>query len=198
MARALIVLAVILGLGGSVRAEDTATAAAIEAQVARGKHLFDEQEYRAAIQTLFPVARDVRATRTQRLHALEVIALAQYIMGDASAARGTFERILDIDPGYTLRDTSGSPKIRAFFEDLKKQLVPARPTIRSRCRSPPAPRPPPPPARAPGTRAGTSSPAGPPSSPPAPPARSSTPAAALPRARCRPARSPSRRSGWRC
>ncbi len=40
------------------------------------------------------------------------------------ADRATFERILDIDPGYQLRDTSGSPKIRAFFEALKKRLIP--------------------------------------------------------------------------
>ena len=31
---------------------------------------------------------------------------------------------LDIDPGYQLRDPSGSPKVRAFFEQLKKQLIP--------------------------------------------------------------------------
>ena len=53
-----------------------------------------------------------------------MIALAHFIRNDRGAARATFERILDIDPGYQLRDTTGSPKIRAFFEDLKKQLVP--------------------------------------------------------------------------
>ena len=71
-----------------------------------------------------PVTRDARATRAQRLRALELIALAEFIRGDEGAARATFERILDIDPGYQLRDTSGSPKVRAFFEELKKQLDP--------------------------------------------------------------------------
>src|SRR5205814_8222180 len=73
---------------------------------------------------LGPVTRDARATRAQRLRALELIALAHFIRNDLGAARATFERILDIDPGYQLRDTTGSPKIRAFFEDMKTQLVP--------------------------------------------------------------------------
>jgi hypothetical protein len=63
-------------------------------------------------------------TRAQRLRALELIALSQFIRNDKGAARATFERILDIDPGYQLRDTSGSPALRTFFDSLKKQLIP--------------------------------------------------------------------------
>ncbi len=122
MARALIVLLVSLGLVAPARADvDPQT---IEHFLERGKKLFDDLEYSGAIQTLAPVTRDARATRAQRLRALELIALANFIKGDRAAARATFERILDIDPGYQLRDTSGSPKIRAFFDDLKKQLIP--------------------------------------------------------------------------
>ncbi|MDQ3300177.1 MAG: hypothetical protein M3619_26655 [Myxococcota bacterium] len=97
---------------------------AIETFLSRGQKLFDEQEYAGAIQTLAPVTRDARATRAQRLRALELMALAHFIRGDQGAARATFERVLDIDPGYQLRDTSGSPKIRAFFDELKTQLIP--------------------------------------------------------------------------
>ena len=100
------------------------TPATIDTFLARGQKLFDDQDYAAAVQTLAPVTRDARATRAQRLRALEISALAQLITGDKAAARATFERILDIDPGYQLRDTTGSPKIRAFFDDLKKQLIP--------------------------------------------------------------------------
>jgi len=119
------VLVVVLMLGAAPAFADTrADAHAIEKFLARGQALFDEQEYAAAVQTLAPVTRDARATRAQRLRALELMALAHFIRGDQGAARATFERILDIDPGYQLRDTSGSPKIRAFFDDLKKQLIP--------------------------------------------------------------------------
>jgi hypothetical protein len=101
-----------------------ADAQAIEKYLARGKQLFDDQEYAAVIQALTPVTRDARATRAQRLRALELIALSHFIRNDQGAARATFERILDIDPGYQLRDTSGSPKIREFFDELKRRLIP--------------------------------------------------------------------------
>jgi len=122
MARALIVLFALLVAAAPARAEDPAQA--IEAELAKGQKAFDDQEYVGAIKALAPVTRDARATRAQRLRALELIALAEFIRGDEGGARATFERILDIDPGYQLRDTSGSPRIRAFFEDLKKKLVP--------------------------------------------------------------------------
>ena len=122
VASIVVLLAVLLASGAPARAD--VDAHAIEQFLVRGKKLFDDLDYAGAIQALAPVTRDARATRAQRLRALELIALAQFIRNDRAAARATFERILDIDPGYQLRDTSGSPKIRAFFDDLKKQLVP--------------------------------------------------------------------------
>jgi len=129
MARALsTLLAMMLAFGaaGSAAYADDrpVDAQTIELYLARGQKLFDEQEYAGAIQALAPVTRDARATRAQRLRALELIALAQFIKNDRAAARATFERILDIDPGYQLRDTSGSPDMRAFFDELKSQLIP--------------------------------------------------------------------------
>ncbi len=123
MARALILLVLLL-VGGSAHAREPVGPQAIETYLSRGQKLYDDAEYAAAIQTLTPVTRDARATRAQRLRALELIALSQFIRNDRGAARATFERILDIDPGYQLRDPSGSPKIRAFFEELKRQIIP--------------------------------------------------------------------------
>ena len=73
---------------------------------------------------LRPVLKDSAATRAQRLRALELTALSQLILGDEAAARGAFERLLDIDPDYQLRDDSGSPRIRRFFDELKRELFP--------------------------------------------------------------------------
>jgi len=123
VARALIIVLLALAMAPA-RARADVGPQAIETFLTRGQKLFDEQEYTGAIQALAPVTRDARATRAQRLRALELIALAQFIRGEEGAARATFERILDIDPGYQLRDSSGSPKIRAFFEAMKKQLIP--------------------------------------------------------------------------
>ncbi len=124
MARALIIILLLLLVSTFARADGPVGPQAIETYLTAGQKLFDEQEYAGAIQSLSPVTRDARATRAQRLRALELIALANFIRGEEGAARATFERILDIDPGYQLRDTSGSPKIRAFFDALKKQLIP--------------------------------------------------------------------------
>ncbi len=127
MARSLVITLLLLFAARVARADEPTPSVgpqAIETYLTRGQKLFDEQEYAGAIQSLSPVTRDARATRAQRLRALELIALANFIRGDEGAARATFERILDIDPGYQLRDTSGSPKIRSFFDALKKQLIP--------------------------------------------------------------------------
>lgn len=124
MARALITLLLLLGITAPARADEPVGPQAIETYLARGQKLYDDAEYAGAIQALTPVTRDARATRAQRLRALELIALSQFIRNDQGAARATFERILDIDPGYQLRDTSGSPKIRTFFENLKRQIIP--------------------------------------------------------------------------
>jgi len=124
---AVLVLALAVGLAGAVppaAADGTGHAAAIAHRLDEGQHHFAEQDYGAAIRALMPLTRDPAATRAQRLRALELIALSQYIRRDQAAARDTFERILDIDPGYVLRDTSGSPRIREFFENIKRELIP--------------------------------------------------------------------------
>ena len=90
----------------------------------RAEHLFDEQEYAKVVTALRPVLTDAAATRAQQLRALELTALAQLIVGDDAAARASFERLLTIDPGYQLRDPSGSPRIRRFFDDVKADVVP--------------------------------------------------------------------------
>src|SRR5678815_3160279 len=128
MARALILaVSIVMATTSAPRADGgdagaAAAGASIDDSIAEGRKLFDAQDYAAAIATLSPITRDVRATRSQRLAALEQIALAHFIRRDLASARSTFERILDIDPGYDLRDPSGSPELRTFFDDLKREL----------------------------------------------------------------------------
>ncbi len=93
-------------------------------RLARGEQLFADQEYRDAIKTLLPVTRDRAASRAQRVRAWEVIALARFIARDEAGARDAFERVLELDPGFELRDTSGSPRIRAFFDAVRRDVVP--------------------------------------------------------------------------
>lgn len=97
---------------------------AVADRLARGERLYADQEYGAAIKTLLPVTRDRAASRAQRVRAWEVIALARFILADEVGARDAFERVLELDPGFQLRDTSGSPRIRAFFDGIRGEVVP--------------------------------------------------------------------------
>jgi hypothetical protein len=96
----------------------------VKRRLARGLELFGELEYRKAIRELAPVPKDPAATRAQRLRALEIIGQSHLILGDKARAREAFEDLLAIDPGYQLRDESGSPKIRDFFDEVKRAYVP--------------------------------------------------------------------------
>ncbi|RMH44917.1 MAG: hypothetical protein D6689_01220 [Deltaproteobacteria bacterium] len=120
-ATACAVCAAVAVAGVPARADERAR---IEARLDRGKALFDELEYRKAIRMVAPVPHDPAATRDQRLRALELIGLAYLILGDRQRAREAFEDLLAIDPGYQLRDDTGSPKIRAFFDAVKRAYVP--------------------------------------------------------------------------
>jgi len=96
----------------------------VRERLARGKALFEDLEYRKAIRTLAPVTKDPAATRAQRLRAFEVIGLSYLILGEEGRAREAFQDLLAIDPGYQLRDDTGSPKIRDFFDQVKREYVP--------------------------------------------------------------------------
>lgn len=98
--------------------------AKVRQRLKRGRALYEEQEYRQAIRELAPVARDPAATKAQKLEALELLGLCWFILGEEQQAREAFEDLLAIDPGYELREASGSPKIRKFFERVKRDYVP--------------------------------------------------------------------------
>ncbi len=123
----LLAVAMVAGLVAAqrpARADDRGPRPAVVARLADGQRAYDEQDYAAAIRTLTPITRDPTATRAQRLRALELIALSHFILRELAGARDTFERILDIDPGFELTDRSGSPRLRSFFDELKRELVP--------------------------------------------------------------------------
>lgn len=98
--------------------------ARVRDRLVRGQKLFDDLEYRKAIRMLAPIPHDPAATREQRVRALELIALSYLILGEEQRAREAFQDLLGIDPGFQLRDDTGSPKVRKFFDDIKREYVP--------------------------------------------------------------------------
>jgi hypothetical protein len=121
MAAPLRVLCVLLALVGVAGADGTRRVAQL---LATAEAQFEEQEYAEVIDTLRPIVGAQQATRAQRVRALELTALSQLILGDEPAARASFVRLLEIDPDYQLRDDSGSPRIRDFFDEVKREVVP--------------------------------------------------------------------------
>lgn len=120
--RAVVVAAVMIAAVAPAGAQSPDAKA--RAALAAGERLFADQEYRKAIKVLVPVTRDGAAPRAVRVRAWELIALARFIDGDEGGARDAFERLLEADPGFQLRDTSGSPRIRRFFDQIRAEVVP--------------------------------------------------------------------------
>lgn len=98
--------------------------AKVRKRLAAGRRFYQEQEYRKAVRELAPVARDPAATRAQKLEALELLGLCWFILGDEASAREAFEDLLAIDPDYELAEDSDSPKIRKFYQKVKRAYVP--------------------------------------------------------------------------
>lgn len=121
MGRSLAVLCALALVAGIARADEGER---VRKRLDQGRALYVDQEYRKAIRTVAPIPHDPAATREQRLRALELIGLSYLILGEDDRARDAFQDLLAIDPGYQLRDDSGSPKIREFFDDVKTNYVP--------------------------------------------------------------------------
>ena len=96
----------------------------IEATLDRGFQKFQDLEYREAIKVLRPVRLSPKATQAQKLRALELIGISYLILNDSAHAVEAFEDLLTIDGGYQLKHDDGSPKIRTFFDDVKRKFVP--------------------------------------------------------------------------
>jgi hypothetical protein len=82
------------------------------------------QEYERVIRLLTPVAQSPMATIGEKVQAYELLGLSYLILNDKRRARDAFENLLGLDPGHVLRDPSGSPKLKQFFESVKESFVP--------------------------------------------------------------------------
>ena len=134
MMRRLVVIGLVLSVAGRALAQPppgnqpsdppAGPADEMEATLEKGFARFQELEYREAIKVLRPVRLSPKATQAQKLRALELIGISYLILGDSARAVEAFEDLLTIDGGYQLKHDDGSPKIRTFFDDVKRKFVP--------------------------------------------------------------------------
>ena len=131
--RARLAFAIVLILGGRALAQPPPgdppsdappPADEMEQTLEAGFQKFQDLEYREAIRVLRPVRLSAKATQAQKLRALELIGISYLILGDSAQAVEAFEDLLTIDAGYQLKHDDGSPKIRTFFDDVKRKFVP--------------------------------------------------------------------------
>ena len=122
MKAAALALALVVGLTATARADDPQDA--VRARMAEGEQLYQNQEYRAAVEAFDAVVHDPIATRDDRARAYEYLGMSWLILGKKQRARAAFEELLAIDPHYTLSDPSHSPKLREFFEEVRSSFVP--------------------------------------------------------------------------
>jgi tetratricopeptide (TPR) repeat protein len=134
MMKRLVVVAVLLASARALAQPPPGTPPApapgdeLEATLDKGYQKFQDLDYREAIDVLQPIRKSDKATQAQKLRALELIGISYLILGDSARAVEAFEDLLAIDPGYQLKHDDGSPKIRTFFDDVKRKFVPGAPT----------------------------------------------------------------------
>ena len=95
-------------------------------QVEKGLGEFSDLEFAKAIASLEVVVDAPDATPSQRLLALELIAISHLSLRQTKKAEEAFERLLALRPEYELRNHDGSPKVIALFEAVKLETVKRR------------------------------------------------------------------------
>jgi tetratricopeptide (TPR) repeat protein len=98
--------------------------AVVKRRLGEGERRWVEQDYRGAVESLHLVVVDPVATVEEKARAWEYVGLSWLVIGKRQKAREAFEELLAIDPQYTLSEPSRSPKLRAFFEEVRGSFVP--------------------------------------------------------------------------
>jgi tetratricopeptide (TPR) repeat protein len=118
----LLSLSLSLSLSGPAFADDAH--ALVQKRQSEGERRWQDQDYRGAIDTLQLVVSDPIATVDERARAWEYLGICWLVLGKKARAREAFEDLLALDPQYTLSEPSRSPKLRAFFEDVRNHFLP--------------------------------------------------------------------------
>jgi hypothetical protein len=113
-------LAICLLLGAAALAD----AATHRNALAQARREFMSQEYERVIRLLTPLVESPLATISVKVEGYELLGLSYLILGEKKRARESFENLLELESSHVLRDPSDSPKLREFFEDVKRSFVP--------------------------------------------------------------------------
>lgn len=104
----------------------TASSAAGEGAdtLARAQELIQSFEYDAALEQLDNVAYDSNTAAPQRVEALELMGVLHFNLNQQQRARQLFERLLNVDPGHELTDTSYPPRLLRYYSTIRDSFIP--------------------------------------------------------------------------
>jgi hypothetical protein len=123
IALSLAVHASILATAPSAFAQARGAAAAPAAGqdlVARGRALFDDQQYEESIQTLSAALLRPNNTKAQKVEIYRLLALNYITINRKEEAESAVRGLLALQPDYAL-PASESPRFRDFFTDVRKR-----------------------------------------------------------------------------
>ncbi len=107
--------------------------------VARGRALFDDQQYEESIQTLSAALLRPNNSKAQTVEIYRLLALNYITINRKEEAESAVRGLLALQPDYTI-PASESPRFRDFFTDVKKRWeAEGRPGIAKESEAPPAP-----------------------------------------------------------
>ena len=98
------------------------TPAVAQDTLARAKDFYAAAAYEEALVVLQRLNAANPSTDKNEVAAYQLFCLVA--LGRSDEARKTIESIVRTDPLYKLSDTQASPRVRAFFEDVRKPLLP--------------------------------------------------------------------------
>ncbi len=99
------------------------TSGEVERLLERGRQLYLQLDFPGVIDAMSRANAVPGASQGQRLEAFEYLGAANLVIDREVEARAAFERMLAIDPYHALREPSGSPKIREFVEQVRREQV---------------------------------------------------------------------------
>ncbi len=98
------------------------TPAGAQDTLARAKDFYAAAAYEEALVVLQRLNAANPSTDKNEVAAYQLFCLVA--LGRSDEARKTIESIVKTDPLYKLSDAQASPRVRAFFEDVRKPLLP--------------------------------------------------------------------------
>lgn len=89
----------------------------------RARSYYRNLEYRQAIRAVEQLLDDdPKPSEEVRIEALEILGKSYVILGDTERARRAIAALYQLQPLYEFRDLSGSPKLKQFFLDVRRNL----------------------------------------------------------------------------